>query len=478
LWISGSPGAGKSAVASTLVSNFTKQRRLGSFFFFKRGDASLGDPTALWRTVAFDLAKFHPNVKDGLLEFLSRPGFRHTDVLLHFECMIEEILVKNETQLSTAPPIVVIDALDECGSDDSQSGQRQILLETICRWSRLPRLFRLVVTSRDERLPSSLADPNVCHKIVLETGDSVNPETHKDIRTFFQQSLDQIRPNFGLASTWPGDSVIEKLTQRAAGLFIWAKTAMAFMEEKRFNPATKLDLILTGQLGKRNDNIDALYRQILDFSFRDSDESMLQLFRAVVGVIIFAKAPVRRDDLKYLLGRENDDDEWQFSVILRNLSSILEVDETLRLRHLSFAEFLTDTERCCDHRFVVDPKEQHRNLTMACLQIMKTELRFNICKLETSHVRNDDVINLSERIRTMVSTQLQYSCRFWSSHLCDTINDEAHCDSLLKEARDFFYTRLLYWLEVMSVIKDVPSASIALLTIAHSQRIKVCNVMF
>jgi len=48
LWLSGSPGAGKSTIASTLVSKLTERRQLGSRFFFKRGDITLSDPASVW----------------------------------------------------------------------------------------------------------------------------------------------------------------------------------------------------------------------------------------------------------------------------------------------------------------------------------------------------------------------------------------------------------------------------------------------
>ena len=46
-------------------------------------------------------------------------------------------------------PVVVINALDKCGSDSSQSEQRAFL-KTITKWSRLPKQFKLIVTSRDD----------------------------------------------------------------------------------------------------------------------------------------------------------------------------------------------------------------------------------------------------------------------------------------------------------------------------------------
>src|SRR5882724_1733642 len=54
LWLKGNPGAGKTAVASSLVSELGTN--LGSRFYFKRDDAAVNNPIVLWRTVAYDLA--------------------------------------------------------------------------------------------------------------------------------------------------------------------------------------------------------------------------------------------------------------------------------------------------------------------------------------------------------------------------------------------------------------------------------------
>src|ERR1700733_9439076 len=149
LLISGSPGAGKSAIASSLVNDLAVQQRLGSYFFFKRGDANLGNPASFWRTVAHDLARFHPAVKSSLVDFLSLPGFTDTNILLHFKAMIYDVLTKNCSLLSARPPVIIIDALTECGWDDYHSVQRRVFLDTFTGWSRLPKQFKLIVTSRN-----------------------------------------------------------------------------------------------------------------------------------------------------------------------------------------------------------------------------------------------------------------------------------------------------------------------------------------
>jgi len=116
--------------------------------------------------------QYDPGVKDG--EFLSRPGFRGADIELYFKCMIKEMLTKN--------PICP---------------QLPLLLRWTSAVQRTPNLFNdgtssphslaypssitQLVTSRNERLSSLLYDRRVCRRIALETGGSIDPETHEDI---------------------------------------------------------------------------------------------------------------------------------------------------------------------------------------------------------------------------------------------------------------------------------------------------------
>jgi hypothetical protein len=92
---------------------------------------------------------------------------------------------------------------------------------------------------------------------------------------------------------------------------------------------------------------------------------------------------------------------------------------------------------------------QSCTLLLASLRVMKIELRFNICKLETSHIIHDDIPDLKMRVRDNIPTHLQYACRFWTDHI-----HQCNFDIQIAEEVEYFMTnQFLYWLEVMSMLR-------------------------
>jgi hypothetical protein len=82
---------------------------------------------------------------------------------------------------------------------------------------------------------------------------------------------------------------------------------------------------------------------------------------------------------------------------------------------------------------------------------MKFGLRFNICGLETSHIRNTDVPGFNTRVEMAITQHLSYACIFWADHLIVTEYDAEVRDDII----NFFHRQLLYWLECLSLLKRV-----------------------
>jgi hypothetical protein len=282
--------------------------------------------------------------------------------------------------------------------------------------------------------------------MALDTGDLTNEESNIDIHTYFEQSLAEISAGYPSLQSWPEPYLVKQLTNHAAGLFIWATTVIRYLEEGF--PKTQLQRILQGTFREEGDAIDQLYQQVLRFSFNIKDTEVLDVYRKVVGAIVLAKIPLRRVDLAHFLGRPED--ESRIDLVLKKLSSVISIrnaDGRIYTSHLSFSELVCDPGRC-NQTYVIDPITHSRIMTLACLQVMKLGLRFNICNIATPYARNDD-LDLDERIEKAISPRLSYACNFWSEHLQATTSDiELRC-----AVNEFLHTRLLYWLEVLSLMK-------------------------
>ena len=60
IWIRGSPGVGKSALAASITERLQGQNRHVTWFRFDRTESTTITTNALWRVVARDLARWYP----------------------------------------------------------------------------------------------------------------------------------------------------------------------------------------------------------------------------------------------------------------------------------------------------------------------------------------------------------------------------------------------------------------------------------
>jgi len=115
---------------------------------------------------------------------------------------------------------------------------------------------------------------------------------------------------------------------------------------------------------------------------------------------------------------------------------------------------------------------QSRTLLLGCLRVMKNELRFNICKLETSHVVHDDIRDLKKRVDDNISVHLQYACRFWTDHIVECNFDI----QIAQEVEQFMTNEFLYWLEVMSLVRKVNRVTQGLRSVIAWSKVSVITI--
>ena len=254
LLLTGGAGTGKSTIATTVAERYRGDGHLGCHLFFLRGKS---DPSTVIRTISYNLAVSIPSIARFIHEEVKRSGELSSATLKsEFNILLRKPLSSISSKINH-PILVVLDAIDECGSPQS----RQVLLNVLR--DGIPSLhstFRFLITGRPEEDIFPLASlPNVCH-ITL---DHQSEESMHDVPVYIEYELGILRSSnmLKVPSDWPWDKSLQTLSQSANGLFIWASTAVRFIQEGRFSRLKRLERLVNNP---RLLNLDDLYIIVLE----------------------------------------------------------------------------------------------------------------------------------------------------------------------------------------------------------------------
>jgi len=456
IWIMGFPGVGKSSLAASIAIRLQDQHRHVICFRFDRTRSTTITTDALWRAVAYDLACLHPSLRKHLTQ--SSRKLISSDVDQLFKLLIETPLSLLNNVLLGELPVIVIDALDECGGlrhDSSEQNDHSALLRTLQRWVQVNHLkkFKLVITSRQEDHTTRIFPEPISIHVNVPSGHDVEPggSASEDIHIFLKSRLEGMGMEGALIK-----KALNCLVPRAAGVFIWATTVANFLE---WDPKARFAMIEKDG-GKGLTNLYSLYSTIIKASFRHGlEKEDIKAVISVIGAMIFAKEPLKDDMLIMLPGvKIMGSDVDRLGSIRKGLMSVIDSSPVLRFHHPSFKNFLLSPSFPQQHPELSDIQNrvhQERQLTVLCLKTLaSSKLHFNMCSLESSIVRNVDIQATAE---TTISPLVSYSCQYWADHLAHT------SDETSMEAVNFvMYEKLLFWLEAMSLSGKTYEATLIL----------------
>ncbi|KAG8775190.1 hypothetical protein FRC15_000715 [Serendipita sp. 397] len=433
-WLYGIPGIGKTAMANSICFRLHKQGQLGGGFFCRRDDPKMSDPKYVLPTLVCKLAETWGGYRKMVAERLRK------DPHLNQSSAGNELFLQLLSSLQNHPPhplVLVIDGFDECGD----ISRRRSILTTLLDASLRFNWIRVVITSRQEEdIESTFSRPEyIGHYSSKDLTTEDNKR--KDINLFARSKFTSISGR----DDWPGDDKLAQIVERSGGLFIYIETLWHLVQEE-LDRDQCLDQALSGESQDVLSGLYDLYSTTINARIGRNKEA----FRSVIGVIIEAGQyqPLPDESVAQLIGVRTD----VVTTLVNKLRSLLYRDTAtnggIRVRHLSIIEFLTG--RNCPEEIKVDSKQVNRDMGGFCVRIMTQELRFNICRLESSFIPNRNIADLAPRIKQNISIALLYSCLYWSDHLCHTPDTG---DKKIYLALDKFTEdgRLLYWVEVLSL---------------------------
>jgi len=441
-WIYGLPGVGKTSLAHSMCAILHEENHLAGAFFCQRDSQDLREPRNILPTLIYKLAEIFPPFRTIVAERLRR------DTNLTPESMKDSLLLDFIRDLPRCPQrtlVFVIDALDECGDDQS----RRLLLRSLTDAAADAPWLKIIITSRPEvDIQRFFDDP--ARSSYLRYDLATDDHATSDLRIFAQDMFEKLALNLHLQTPWPDPSLFERVISRAKGLFIFIKT-VALALENREDPTESLEAALRHSDDTGLISPYGLYSSILKTRIVHSGAK----FQQVAGVLLTTAPyrPLREETIAELAGV----DPRHVKKWVDDLSSLLYRDEkangAVRVRHLSISDFFVSDG--CPGDYQVNVQDANVQLGISCLRTMIRQLRFNICKLEDSRLPNADIQDLQSRINENISDPLQYCSRYWSNHLCSTPDDGSRgVPEGLKEFFEGLYP--LFWIEVLSIMGMVP----------------------
>ena len=455
-WLSGLGGTGKTAVSHTVCEELHVNGQLGASFFFSRDEADRRRASYIIPTLAFQLASVNSAYRRKLCDVLrvhpNAPSRAQ-------QYQLRELLLEPLKQVPSLPPyLIILDALDECGKERGTEGGDLIPL----LFRELPNSglnIKVLITSRPERSIQDMFKVAGREMKIHETSvlhDMDKSVVKKDISTYLAHHLQRVQVNRNITPPWPGDKAFNDLVIRAGLFFIFAATIINFVADTYYSPQDRLQRLLAignTQSQAIYSQVDLLYLQILTtfVGGRSDAPELCARFRKIVGAIILLQNPLSISALARLLEHDEDDLEGALSPLHSLLDVPANRNQPIRIFHPSFRDFLLTEERCQDTRFTVPEGRTHAQLALYCLKIMLKHLKRNICGVGDDIVLNSEIPNLESRLRECVPPALLYACQHWGDHLSQSANDTDLHKELVEELSKFASTKLLYWVEVLSL---------------------------
>jgi hypothetical protein len=465
-WLTGVAGTGKTTIAQSVAHMAEERGCLAATFFFSRtaGSAERRRAAAVIPTLTYQLAYRHEIFRDCICRAVSSDR----DICERLVVKQAKILFADALQSSTRPLalplVIVLDALDECDKENGREGGDLIpvLLHSL---EKLPFSAKIFITSRPEPSIKNMFGRADIHESTIGRALHCDIEqgiVREDIGRYFRHELDKLAEHRSIPPPFPSEVDFQKLVDRAGNLFIYVRTIVMYVSNEVEDPTDRLADVLRADMDSEGASeqfadLDALYRQILACALDGvgRNATAQRQLRDVLASLVLIQESLPVTTLSALAGVE----ERQCKKILQFLSSVLLYDhvsyEPVRLMHPSFPDFLLSGSRCADTRYFVNDTEYHSVLAARCLQIMTMDLRRDICDIRDPSLSNVKVPNLNQRLDSNVSAQLRYACKYWHVHVQSA--GGFHPD-LITALDTFCSKHLLHWLELLSLMGDVPVA--------------------
>ena len=341
-WVTGIPGSGKSTLSATIVENLREtDTPVSAQYFISRNFLETIDPNNMIPTIAQQLAISSPTAARVLEKALKNGYFLDPDK------QITSLLLDPIRELSKSRDVVVIliDALDEL--NDADKRVRHLLSQIAPIHCDLPNNIRFIITSR----PEHWTDISQFNEAVFKRHFLATELSVKEVHEFVVARMEEIRPDEPDWRDWPDPDQLQRLSDKANGLFHYAATALQWIEQCiRDDGMACRESVFQRFSEDGLKELDGLYELILTSWYErpkanDGRATRRDGFQHVMGTILVLRKPLIIDEIIALLSNIPKD-KFDVKLFLQQMRSVLIPGTTILFlnatpqMHKSFRDYI------------------------------------------------------------------------------------------------------------------------------------------
>ncbi|KKY18181.1 putative wd40 repeat-containing protein [Phaeomoniella chlamydospora] len=415
LWYSGSPGGGKSVLASFIIKHLHGMGVGAQFFFFRFDNQPKRSISTCLKSLAWQIANDHPEFNRRLND-LSEAGLNleKTDAVSLWQMVFESILF----QIELANPLYwVIDGLDE-------SETPQLLLEIFRAIPRSLTPIRLLITSRKTDTISMQVGGLSEHLPVAKLENSGRRLNSNDIQILIQSDIKQMRGGNAFKN-----QVMAQLMDHADGNFLWVRLVMDEILCCHTEEAVQ------ETLDNMPEDMTSLYQRMEASIVTRPRKSDKLLAKSLLQWVLCARRSLTLDELSGALPKSLDlkrtiEDICGQFIVIYETGRVMMIHQTAR-------DYLTRTSTS---EIAIDPEQANKYLCIQTISaLLEPTLQSKLMQKQRSIVKSDPFI--------------VYAATSWTYHL-------KHSSATYDEVFDFAVKLLrgisvLNWIYILALVNKV-----------------------
>ncbi|KAK0666749.1 putative WD40 domain-containing protein [Cercophora samala] len=424
LWLSGLPGTGKSTVAAKTIHHIQQALHQSSCqcHFFMESQPTKQNVAYCLRTIAFQLAKTHQPFAERLLQLHKETGFTAAEQKfgLIWDTIFENIVFKMDFGRTLH---WIFDGLDEADAP-------KLLVRSLLHIKSKTRIKLLLFSRPKKDLTNILMARFGAVPMINVSVD----QTQEDIEQYVGSVASEIFPDAGEPIH---EYVIQQITKRAEGSFLWTRLAL---ETLRDNWHTQADIDMA--LNDVPNGMHSLYQRMIQ-NVNSQSSRLQEIALRILTWTSCAFRPLTIPELSAALQPEFDGFVNLSETVEQICGQFVRVDDgRVSLIHSTARQFLLNAAD--NVPAPVGAQAGHNRLAIACLQYLSQDhWRQRFALLPQERTFTDRLKPLYDKFPL-----LRYSLNHWAFHVSHASTDNS---TLLSFLRLFCNKYILQWAQAVAL---------------------------